>query len=278
MSSYRRPCALLLVFLIMFSFVFSGIKAEAKMADKISALNNKKISAQYVRGEGGGPDANDAYINSFIDEDKSSASIGKVKSQIGRDEAVINNLFKGTGTDTNNERITNTNNALDNLWAIVRDIITWLIGFGIISSVLVCLFNFFKMATAPSHPAQRRTCMESIVISLICIVLLGGLAIILKIFYGTFGASLSSGLIYAKDWRYPATAFLVQYGNLIAGFSGIISLTMLLCFGYSFTKLALSGGNPQKKGQAIQAIATTAIATVGVGGVTTVVSMLTGLL
>lgn len=170
------------------------------------------------------------------------------------------------------------NNELDKLWAIIKDILTWIVAFGEITSVLVCLVSFIMLATAPSHPIQRRNCMINIITSIICAVLLGGLAIILNIFYGTFAGSFSEGVIYVSDWRVGGTIFLAQYGNLVAGFSGIASLTMLLCMGFSFTKLALSGGNPQKKQQAMTGIITTVLATAGVGGITTFVSMLTGIL
>lgn len=184
------------------------------------------------------------------------------------------------GIDTNKAigRINKVNENVAALWAIIRDVLNWLIAFGEITSVIVCLIAFMKLATAPSHPMQRRNCMVQIITAIITSALLGGLALILNVFYSTFSKSLSSGVIYSNDWRVGGTSFLVQYGNLVAGFSGIASLTMLLCMGYSFTKLALSGGNPQKKQQAMTGIITTVLATAGVGGVTTFVSMLTGLL
>lgn len=190
--------------------------------------------------------------------------------------------IKGLNNSTNDglaaNRVARTNKALDNLWAIIRDILTWIIAFGEITSVAVCLWAFIKLATAPSHPIQRRNCMIEIIVSIVTGALLGGLAIILNVFYNTFSTSLWGGAIYARDWRIGGTVFLTQYGNLVAGFSGIASLTMLLCMGYAFTKFALSGGNPQKRQQAMTGIITTVLATAGVGGVTTFVSMLTGLL
>lgn len=248
-------------------------------------IENDKLGDLQVKQDGTPTPYNDALsrigVNSTQGIDAVTYLQGDINSlnksfqKTTEEKGFWNAITLARGSEDNSQ---NVNKALDNLWKVVHDILTWLIAFGMISAVLVCLFNFIKMATAPSHPMQRRNCMESIVISLICIVLLGGLGTVLQLFYGTFAESLSSGLVYMKDWRYPATFFLTQYGNLIAGFSGIASLTMLLCLGFCFTKLAMSGGNPQKKTQAITGIATTTVATIGVGGITTFVSYLAGLI
>ena len=217
-------------------------------------------------------------VLSNVSLDTSLSNSSTTKSMLSEDIGAIQRSFdandgvKNTGGDP-----VGIDAAIGDLWNIIKDIITWVIAFGIITSIIVCLYSFIKLATAPSHPTQRRMCMESIIVSIICIVLLGSIEVLLQIFYGTFASSLSSGLIYIKDWQYPATVFLAQYGDLAAGFSGVVSLTMLLCLGYSFTQLALSNGNPQKRQQAISSIMLTTVATIGTGGITTFVSFLLNL-
>lgn len=239
-----------------------------------STFASSPSSGTYLNG--GSPEASESGAQKFLNDSVQMTLDADTANLLKRDSGALDAAF--AGKEVLDSKLNEIDNSVDNLWGIIKDVVTWLISFGIITSILVMLFNFVKLALAPSHPIQRRNCMEQIVVSIVCIVLLGGLDILLEIFYGTFAQSLSTGLLYVKDWRYPATVFLAQYGNLIAGFSGIASLTMLLCLGWNFTSLALSGGNPQKKQKALTGIAITTVATIGVGGITTFVSLLVGLL
>lgn len=64
-----------------------------------------------------------------------------------------------------------------------RVILAGMAGIGALTSVMVFIFHFIKLGTMPSHPIQRREVMNNMLISAICTALLGGISLVLTIFY-----------------------------------------------------------------------------------------------
>ena len=64
------------------------------------------------------------------------------------------------------------------------------------------------------------------------------------------------------------TTLFTKYRGIIAGISGIGTITMILFFIMNFLKLGASAGNPNARRDAITGCLWTGIATVGLGSVT----------
>lgn len=251
--------ALFFIIITIFLTPFFNIVQANELDDYFQNNNIKTNGTETQTTEVG-----DKYLDS-----SATSTVQLMKSQIDRDSGSVSYGIR------NKEAV---NNSLNNLYGVIKDVITWLMAFGMLSAILIMIFNFVKLATIPSHPIKRRECIEKIIISIITVILTGGLSVVLSIIYGTFQESLNNGLIFSKDWRYPAVVFLNEYRSIITGFFGVATLTMLLALGYSFLKLVLSGENPQKKQQAISSILITSCATAGVGGVLLITSLFTGLI
>lgn len=65
-----------------------------------------------------------------------------------------------------------------------RIILAGFAGVGAVTSILVFIYHFIKLGTMPSHPILRREVMSNMLISGICTALLGGITLILTLFYG----------------------------------------------------------------------------------------------
>lgn len=64
-----------------------------------------------------------------------------------------------------------------------RIILAGIAGLGALTSVLVFIVHFVKLGTMPSHPIQRREALTNMVISGVCTALLGGITLVLTLFY-----------------------------------------------------------------------------------------------
>lgn len=75
----------------------------------------------------------------------------------------------------------------DEAWKAFMDeyrvILAAIAGIGALTSVLVFIFHFIKLGTMPSHPIQRREVMNNMLISAITTALLGGISLVLTLFY-----------------------------------------------------------------------------------------------
>lgn len=214
----------------------------------------------------------DSYVRPlFSDKGATSTVINNAKASVDEISGRINK------TSIDDVRKESLNKSLNSLYTVVRNATTLVMVFGILTSIIVALWNFFKMAFMPSHPMQRRNCLETIASSSVVAILLSGLTLIMNVLIGTFQGSFTSSIIYANDWRVAGVVFLAQYRDVIVGFFGIITMSMVLALAWQFMNLVLAGGNPQKKSAAITGILITAAATAGVGGIMTVMSILTGL-
>jgi len=66
-----------------------------------------------------------------------------------------------------------------------RVIIASISGIGALTSVLVFIFHFVKLGSMPSHPIQRREVLNNMLISAVTTALLGGITLVMTIFYYT---------------------------------------------------------------------------------------------
>ena len=267
----KRTLSLFISLYLLFS-LFSSIT--------ISAESLPNLNDAYQASQGSSPGSSDnqvrlkfnEYVLPLFDDDTIGTAVaGRVLTSV---EAAANRVAT---VDIGADRQTSLNKSLNSLYTKVRNATTIVMVFGILTSVLVALWNFFKIAFMPSHPMQRRTALESIVTSSVVAILLAGLTLIMNILIGTFQGSFASAMIYATDWRVAGVVFLAQYRDIIVGVFGIITMSMVLALSWQFMNLVLAGGNPQKRTQAITGILITAAATAGVGGIMTVMSLLTGL-
>jgi hypothetical protein len=75
----------------------------------------------------------------------------------------------------------------DEAWKAFMDeyrvILAAIAGIGALTSILVFIFHFIKLGTMPSHPIMRREVMNNMLVSAICTALLGGISLVLTIFY-----------------------------------------------------------------------------------------------
>ena len=82
----------------------------------------------------------------------------------------------------------------------------------------------------------------------------------------------------SKDYKSAFALFLVEYKYLIAGACGVMSLTLMVFFIKDIIVLAGSGGNPNKRAQAVNGLLFSLVGIVGAGSVGLIVAIFTGLL
>lgn len=64
-----------------------------------------------------------------------------------------------------------------------RVILAGFSGIGALTSILVFVIHMIQLATMPTHPIKRRECIDGIMWSGICTMLLGGMTLVLTLFY-----------------------------------------------------------------------------------------------
>lgn len=170
------------------------------------------------------------------------------------------------------------NSALDKLFGQIRWIISIITIFGTITSFLIFSYSFVRISTYPTDPILRRKSMVDILQSGIATILLGGLSLILTVFYKTFMNFIENNVMLASNYRAAFAMALNEYKYLIAGILGVLTLTMLILFIKDIIDLAISGHNPQERAKNIKGLLITGLATVGFGGTGIFVAIFNGLL
>lgn len=225
-------------------------------------LNSNPVYATSVFGEGG-------TSNSEINSNTGQNEITSQAKSAGKDSTKQVAKFK------NPEQL---NIALDNLFKMFRWGIATITTFGTITSFLIFSLAFFRLSTAPSHPIERRKVMIDIIQSGVATVLLGGLSLIMTVFYKTFSTFINNTIFLTTDFKTAFAMALIDYKFLICGIMGVIALSMFIVFIKDIISLASSGGNPQQRAQAMKGLLTTGIAVIGFGGTGVFVAIFNGLL
>ena len=273
---------------LLFMLCFSILMCSTCFADDLSSAYDDAMKS----GQPADSAASefDTYVGGLFtstdSNDKTAAVLESVKNDVsvaGSRVAAQMQALDGTA-GANNQNINDAtdtdalNRSLNGLYNRVRNATTLIMVFGILSGVLVTLINFLKIAFMPSHPTQRRNALDSIINSVIVIIALSGLTLVMNLIMGTFQGSFASSMIYATDWRVAGVVFLAQYRDILVGVFGIVTMSMILAMAWQFMNLVLAGGNPQKRSAAVSGILITVAATAGVGGIMTVMSLMTGLI
>ena len=146
-----------------------------------------------------------------------------------------------------------------------RKILAYALAFGALSSFLIMAMIFLRLTYLPSHPIQRRAAMVDIVVSAISTALLGGLSLVVGIFYEPFMAFVEGGILFTNNWDVIFRILMFEYRTFIAGFLGLATLTMLIMFIRNFLQLATSVNNPGKRSEALKSLFLTGIGTAGLG-------------
>ena len=168
--------------------------------------------------------------------------------------------------------------ALDNLFGQIRWIISIVSVFGTITSFLIFSYAFVRLSTYPTDPILRRKCMVDILQSGIATVLLGGLSLILTIFYKTFMGFIENNVMLISNYKAAFAMALNEYKYLISGILGVLAITMLILFIKDILDLASSGQNPQARAKNLKGLLITGLATIGFGGTGIFVAIFNGLL
>ena len=90
----------------------------------------------------------------------------------------------------------------------------------------------------------------------------------------TYGDAYTKNTDQANVWN----EIFTQYKGLIAGITGLATLTMVVLFIMNFVKLAKAGDNPNERNKAISGLLWTGAGAAGLGAVTIFVSLATNLL
>lgn len=176
------------------------------------------------------------------------------------------------------KNVNELNNALDRLFGQIRWVISIISIFGTITSFLIFSYAFVRLATYPTDPILRRKCMVDILQSGVATVLLGGLSLILTVFYKTFMGFIQNSIMLSSNYKAAFALALNEYKYLISGILGVLALTMLILFIKDVLDLAAHGQNPQERAKHIRGLMITGLATVGFGGTGIFVAIFNGLL
>lgn len=212
---------------------------------------------------------NDGLNSSNMNENTSQKDIINEAKQSGNDAKKNVAKFK------NPEQL---NKALDSLFSMIRWSIASITSFGTITSFLIFSISFFRLSTVPSHPIERRKVFIDILQSGISTVLLGGLSLILTVFYKTFMTFINSLVFLSTDYKLSFALALIEYKFLICGIMGILSLSLFIVFIKDVISLSTGAASPQQRSQAIKGLLTTIIAIIGFGGTGIFVAIFNGLL
>ncbi len=184
----------------------------------------------------------------------------------------------GDGAGTSYRNLGLLNKRIGKLWDFFRWGIGILCAFGTISSFFILTKSFLQLAWLPDHPAQRRKTYVDILTSGVCTILFGGLSLILTIFYKSFQEMVMSNALYTRDYKSAFALFIIEYKYMIAGADAILVLTLIILLIKDILELAMSGGNPRKREEAVRSLLFTILGIVGAGGVGLIIGLFTGLL
>jgi len=168
--------------------------------------------------------------------------------------------------------------AIEDFMGKIRYVIAFITGIGALTSVIIFISQFVRLAYMPSFPAQRRRVIEDMLQSVITVILFGGATTIMTVFYAPFMRMINSFITYSNDWGSAMNVVLYEYKGFVTGIFGLAALTMLLFFIKNFVKLGASSSNPQARKEALIGLMLTGLGTAGLGGVAIWVGMFWNLL
>lgn len=193
-------------------------------------------------------------------------------------ENSILSTAKSEGAKTTFRNLPVLNDRLKDLWSLVRWVISFLCVFGTISSFFILTKSFLQLAWIPDHPMQRRKTYVDILTSGVCTILFGGLSLIMTVFYKSFEEIITSQALYNRDYKSAFALFLVEYKYMIAGADAVMAVTLIVLLIKDILELAMSGGNPRKREEAVRSILFTILGIVGCGAVGLIIGIFTGML
>ena len=162
--------------------------------------------------------------------------------------------------------------AIEDFMGKIRYVIAFITGIGALTSVIIFISQFVRLAYMPSFPAQRRRVIEDMLQSVIAVILFGG-ATSNDCLYAPFMKMINSFITYSNDWGSAMNVVLYEYKGFVTGIFGLAALTMLLFFIKNFVKLGSSSSNPQARKEALIGLMLTGLGTAGLGGVAIWVGM-----
>jgi len=168
--------------------------------------------------------------------------------------------------------------AIEDFVGKIRYVIAFITGIGALTSVIIFISQFVRLAYMPSFPAQRRRVIEDMLQSVITVILFGGATTVMTVFYAPFMRMINSFITYSNDWGSAMNVVLYEYKDFVTGIFGLAALTMLLFFIKNFIKLGSSSSNPQARKEALIGLMLTGLGTAGLGGVAIWVGMFWNLL
>jgi hypothetical protein len=223
--------------------------AECKSAvvadDRLPVSEINDLSTLYSRGCG----AASAFY-------QKASEYGKIV-----DARMNNNRTGGLKLDNAMKRFSNLSN----------EIFSIMIGFGLLTSILVFTIIFMRIAWMPAHAIEKRKIMIDIATSGASVMLLGNIWLVISLFQSTFNRFWQTYAVYSKDWRTVANMVLAEYKTFIVGLSGIATLLVLAMFVINFAGLALAGGNTQSRSSKMQSLVYCGLAAAGLGSITILV-------
>ena len=76
--------------------------------------------------------------------------------------------------------------AIEDFMGKIRYVIAFITGIGALTSVIIFISQFVRLAYMPSFPAQRRRVIEDMLQSVITVILFGGATTVMTVFYAPF--------------------------------------------------------------------------------------------
>ena len=154
---------------------------------------------------------------------------------------------------------------------LADEVFAIMIGFGLLTSLLVFIIIFMRISWMPSHAIDRRKVIIDVATAGAATMLLGNIWVVISLFQSCFNRFWQTFAVYSKDWRTVANMVLVEYKGFIVGLSGIATLLVLGMFVVNFIGMALDGGAANKRSEKITKLVQCAIAAAGLGSLTLIV-------
>lgn len=176
-------------------------------------------------------------------------------------------------TKLNLDELGAKNGPWDRFMELYNEILTYILGFGALSSFLIFIVIMLRLSAPADHPILRRKLMVDALVSLACTAILGAFGIFITLFYTPFRGILNNQLFLINDWRVSFSIMLMEYRVIIVATLAISTLAVTAMFIIGFMKLAASAGNPGARQKAISSLFMTGIATAGLGSVTLIVAL-----
>lgn len=154
---------------------------------------------------------------------------------------------------------------------LADEVFAIMIGFGLLTSLLVFIIMFMRISWMPSHAIDRRKVIVDVATAGAATMLLGNIWVVISLFQSCFNRFWQTFAVYSKEWRTVANMVLVEYKGFIVGLSGIATLVVLAMFVVNFIGMALDGGAANKRSEKITKLVQCAISAAGLGSLTLIV-------